>query len=144
VLFLSRVRGIFHERSIAVFRINKAKFCSAELGFCSCLDGAICFFIAVSFLALFYKAYQKHVPAKLVLPFALNLIFNFSFTPIQFGLKNNFLASIDIIFVWLTLSWALLAVWKHVRWVTLINLPYFFWCCFATFLQLTITVLNWK
>lgn len=101
-------------------------------------------FIAVSFLAVFYKAYQKQVPAKLVLPFILNLIFNFSFTPIQFGLKNNFLASVDIIFVLLTLSWALLAVWKHARWVTLINLPYFFWCCFATFLQLTITVMNWK
>jgi tryptophan-rich sensory protein len=46
------------------------------------------------------------------LPFALNLIFNLAFTPIQFGLKNNLLATFDILLVVGTLIWALVAVWN--------------------------------
>jgi tryptophan-rich sensory protein len=30
------------------------------------------------------------------LPFVLNLLFNFAFTPIQFGLKNNLLAAVEL------------------------------------------------
>jgi tryptophan-rich sensory protein len=49
--------------------------------------------IAVSFGTVFYKAFTKQIPWIVALPFALNLLFNFAFTPIQFGLKNNLLAS---------------------------------------------------
>jgi hypothetical protein len=41
----------------------------------------------------------------------LNLLFNLAFSPIQFGLKNNFLAAIDIVLVLATLLWALRSVW---------------------------------
>ncbi len=79
------------------------------------------------------------------LPFALNLVFNFAFTPIQFGLVNNFLAPLDILLVVGTLVWALYAVWHSVpefRWVVYANIPYLLWGMFATCLQLTITYLN--
>lgn len=102
------------------------------------------FFIAVSFFTVFYKVYQKQLPSKLALPFVLNIIFNVSFTPIQFGLQNNFLALIDVILVLFTLVWALISIWKHVRWVALVNIPYLLWCCFAVVLQCTITIMNWK
>ena len=104
----------------------------------------IYFFIAVSFFTVFYKVYQKQLPSKLALPFVLNIIFNVSFTPIQFGLQNNFLALIDVILVLFTLVWALISIWKHVRWVALVNIPYLLWCCFAVVLQCTITIMNWK
>lgn len=100
--------------------------------------------IAVSYGAVFYKVYTKELPAIVALPFVLNLIFNFAFTPIQFGLKNNLLASIDILLVIGTLIWALVAIWPHMRWVTFVNIPYLLWGMFATVLQLTITYLNWK
>jgi tryptophan-rich sensory protein len=101
--------------------------------------------IAVSFGTVFYKAFTKQIPWMVALPFALNLFFNFIFTPIQFGLKNNLLASLDILLVVGTLIWAFYAVWYAVpelRWVVYVNIPYFLWGTFATCLQLTITYLN--
>jgi tryptophan-rich sensory protein len=76
------------------------------------------------------------------LPFGLNLLFNLAFSPIQFGLKNNFLAAIDIVLVLATLLWALRSVWGRARWVALVNIPYLLWVSFATVLQLSITWLN--
>jgi benzodiazapine receptor len=101
--------------------------------------------IAISFSAVFYKAFTKQISWLVALPFALNLIFNFAFTPIQFGLKNNLLASLDILLVLATLVWALYAVWQaspNLRWVVYANIPYLLWVTFATCLQLTITYLN--
>lgn len=98
--------------------------------------------IAVSFGAVFYRAIRGTIPYMVALPFALNLIFNFAFSPIQFGLKSNELAALDILLVLGTLIWALIAVYPHMRWVALANIPYLAWVSFATVLQLTITVLN--
>lgn len=101
--------------------------------------------IIISFGTIFYRAFMKQIPWMVALPFALNLVFNFAFTPIQFGLVNNFLASIDILLVVGTLIWALIAVWYNVpelRWVVYANIPYLLWGAFATCLQLTITYLN--
>lgn len=100
--------------------------------------------IFFSFGSVFYKAFNHKLPLIVVLPFILNLIFNFAFTPLQFGLKNNLLASIDIVLVLTTLVWAMIAIYPHMKWVTYINIPYLLWVSFATFLQLTITFLNWK
>ncbi|MBP7006475.1 MAG: tryptophan-rich sensory protein [Rickettsiaceae bacterium] len=100
--------------------------------------------IFFSFGSVFYKAFNHKLPLIAVLPFVLNLIFNFAFTPLQFGLKNNLLASIDIVLVLTTLVWAMIAIYPHMKWVTYINIPYLLWVSFATFLQLTITFLNWK
>lgn len=98
--------------------------------------------ITVSYGTVFYKVWSKAWPVSLLWPFVLNLIFNFAFTYIQFGLKNNFLAAIDIILVLVTLIWALLAVYPHAKWISIINIPYLCWVIFATVLQLTITFLN--
>lgn len=98
--------------------------------------------IFISFGMVFYKAASKDIPWLVALPFGLNLLFNFAFTPLQFGLKNNLLASIDILLVFGTLIWALIAIWPHMRWVALVNVPYLLWGLFATALQLSITYLN--
>ena len=101
--------------------------------------------IAISFGAVFYKAFTKQISWLVVLPFALNLVFNFAFTPIQFGLKNNLLASVDVLLVVGTLVWAFYALWcalPELRWVVYVNIPYLLWGTFATCLQLTITYLN--
>lgn len=99
--------------------------------------------IAASFGTVFYKAFTREVPWVVALPFALNLVFNFSFTYLQFGLQNNALAAIDILLVLATLVWALVAVYPYLKWVALANIPYPAWVSFATVLQLTITYLNW-
>jgi len=98
--------------------------------------------IAVSFGKVFLMFFQKKVSFIVILPFILNLIFNFAFTPLQFGLKNNFLSAVDVILVFGTLIWAIIAIYPHVRWVAYIQIPYLLWVSFATVLQLTITYLN--
>ena len=98
--------------------------------------------IAVSFGKVFLMFFQKKVSFIVILPFILNLIFNFAFTPLQFGLKNNLLAAVDVILVLGTLIWAIIAIYPHARWVAYIQIPYLLWVLFATVLQLTITYLN--
>jgi len=101
--------------------------------------------IFISFGKVFLLTWQRSLPIIVVLPFILNLIFNFSFTYFQFGLKSNLLAAIDILLVLITLIWALIAIWKvsaDLRWIVYINIPYLLWVSFATVLQLTITYLN--
>ncbi len=98
--------------------------------------------IAISFGYVFYKAFKKDIKYTIVLPFALNLLFNFAFSPIQFILKNNILAMIDILFVLATLIWAMIIIYRKYRWVTYILIPYLLWVIFATVLQITVTYLN--
>lgn len=98
--------------------------------------------IAITYGIVFYKIAKGELPKSLALPFVLNLIFNFSFTYFQFGLKNNLLAAIDIVLVLITLIWALVAIYPHIRWVAIANIPYLLWVSFATVLQLSITWLN--
>ena len=98
--------------------------------------------IAVSFGKVFLMFFQKKVSFIVILPFILNLIFNFAFTPLQFGLKNNLLAAVDVILVLGTLIWAIIAIYPYTRWVAYIQIPYLLWVLFATVLQLTITYLN--
>jgi len=100
--------------------------------------------IFISFGIVFYMAITKQLPWLVALPFALNLASNFAYTPLQFGLRNNLLASIDILLVVGTLVWALIAIWPHMRWISIANLPYLLWGLFATALQLSITYLNWR
>lgn len=98
--------------------------------------------IAASFGTVFYKVFTKELPWIVAIPFALNLVFNFSFTYFQFGLKDNYLAAIDILLVLATLVWALVIIYPYMRWVVFANIPYLLWVFFATVLQLTITYLN--
>jgi len=91
-----------------------------------------------------YLFFTKKIPFIVLLPFILNLIFNALFTPLQFGLQNNLLAMIDILLVLATLIWALVGIYKYVPWVAYVNIPYLAWVCFATVLQITVTVMNWK
>ena len=98
--------------------------------------------IAISFGYVFILAFQKQILLIVVVPFVLNLMFNFIFTPLQFGLKNNYLAALDILLVLCTLIWAMFAIYSYSHWVTYIQIPYLLWVSFATILQLTITYLN--
>lgn len=98
--------------------------------------------IAITFIYVGVLFSKGKIPFIVLLPFILNLIFNFAFTPIQFGLKNNLLASLDILLILGTLIWALIAIWPHAKIIALANIPYLLWVTFASIVQITITVLN--
>ncbi len=98
--------------------------------------------IAVSFGKVFILFFQGKIGFIVLLPFILNLIFNLFFTYLQFGLKSNLFAAIDIVLVLVTLIWAIIVVFPYAPWISYIQIPYLAWVSFATILQLTITYLN--
>ena len=100
--------------------------------------------IFISYGYVVYLYFRNIIPFNVLLPFIRNLVFNFAFTPIQFRLKNNVLASVDIILTVITLIWALYLIYSYAGWISYINIPYALWGIFATALQLTITLMNRK
>lgn len=79
---------------------------------------------------------------KIGLPFWVNLALNIIYTPLQFGLKNNYLALVDILLVLATIIWAIVAIWPSSKLVSAVYLPYLIWVLIASALQISITWLN--
>ena len=103
--------------------------------------------IAVSFGYIFYLFFTDRLPGAVALLFLANLFFNFIYSPVQFGLRNLLLATLDILLVLGTLILALNLVFPYAPWVSYINIPYLLWVSFATVLQISITLMNrdkWK
>ena len=99
--------------------------------------------ILITFAFVFVQAFRGKLNWLVALPFAINLFANLIFTPIQFGLRNMPLAALDIVVVWATILWCMIAIWQHHKWISLAQVPYFIWVSIATVLQLTITAWNW-
>ena len=99
--------------------------------------------IILTFGFVFVQAFRGKVSWLVALPFAINLVANLVFTPIEFGLRNLPMATVDILIVWGTIIWMAAAIWRHYRWVAVAQVPYFVWVSLATILQLSITWMNW-
>lgn len=98
--------------------------------------------ILVTFGIVFVQAARGRLPWTVALPFAVNLVANLVFTPIQFRLRNLPLAAADILVVLATIPWMMAAVWRHHPWVALAQVPYLAWVAIATVLQFSITWWN--
>jgi tryptophan-rich sensory protein len=96
----------------------------------------------VSFGFIFRQAIKGEVSASFLAPFIINLLANGLFTYFQFKLKNNFLATVDILVVLATIIWTMLVAWSGYHWITYLQIPYLAWVTFATYLQIGVTVLN--
>lgn len=85
----------------------------------------------------------KHtIPIRVAIPFWINAVVNILFTPIQFGLRNNLLASIDAVLILVTIVWAMIAIWQYSKYASLAYVPYLVWVSIATVLQISITLMN--
>jgi len=80
--------------------------------------------IFISFGFVFYQTSHKKLPFPLAEPFILNLVENFLFVPIFFGLKNYWLGSFDILIVLISLLCAIRAIYPYYKWVAYIQVPY--------------------
>ncbi len=98
--------------------------------------------IVVTFGFVFVQAIRNKIPKKVAIPFAINLAANLLFTPIQFGMRNLPLATVDIVVVWMTIVVMIKVIWPHYRWIAVAQLPYFVWVSIATVLQLSILWMN--
>ena len=100
--------------------------------------------IAVSFGGAALMFSRGEIDFVVILPFILNLFANLVFTPIQFGMHNFRLATVDIIVVLVSLVWLMIAIYPFAPWIAYMNIPYLLWVSFATVLQLTVASLNRK
>jgi translocator protein len=98
--------------------------------------------ILVSFGFVFVQAFRGKLPWRVALPFAKNLVANLLFMPIFAGLRNVPLAAADIVIVWATILWCMVAVWPVYKWVAAAQVPYFVWVSIATVIPLSITWMN--
>jgi tryptophan-rich sensory protein len=98
--------------------------------------------IFVVFGCVIVRVIRGDIPWPVVIPIAVNLAANFAFTPIQFGLRNLPLATVDILVVLVTIVWAMVVIWPYARWASLALIPYLMWGATASVLQISITVMN--
>lgn len=99
-------------------------------------------FIIITFGFVFIRYFQGRVSGRIAFPFAVNLLANLLFMPIFSGLRNVSLACLDILLVWSTLLWCMVAVFPVYRWVAALQVPYFIWVSIATLIQVLITFWN--
>ena len=98
--------------------------------------------IIAAFGYMLYRVANGSAPKTLLVPIVVNVVANVAFTPIQFGLRNLPLASVDILIVLVTIVWCMVAFWPHSRVASLALTPYLAWVATATVLQLSITWMN--
>ncbi len=98
--------------------------------------------IIISFGYVVWKVLKGQWSPWVLLPFAVNLAANLAFTPIQFGLKNNLLAFVDILVVLGSLLWMIRTITPLSPGVAWAQVPYLLWVSFATVLQASVTWLN--
>ena len=74
--------------------------------------------------------------------FVAQMLTNFAWTPIFFGLKNIGLALAIIILLDILVLWNIIVFYKNSKPAGLILIPYFIWIIFATYLNFGFFVLN--
>ena len=98
--------------------------------------------IIISYGFIFYQAWKGNFTWFMTIPFIINIVANILFTYFQFGLKNQTLATIDILIVLATIILTMVLTWSSYRWVFYLQIPYLLWVSFATYLQIAVAILN--
>lgn len=74
--------------------------------------------------------------------FGLQLILNFFWTIIFFGLKNPLAAFIEIIVLWIAIMFNIVYFYKVSKIAAYLLVPYLLWVSFASYLNFSIWILN--
>jgi tryptophan-rich sensory protein len=79
---------------------------------------------------------------RAMLAYAVQLIVNFFWSPIFFGLEAYLFAFFWLILLWLLIIVMIYQFWKISKPAALINIPYLIWVAFAGYLNLMVFILN--
>jgi len=94
-------------------------------------------------ISLFYIYLSKNKLRKITLRlFIVHLLLNSLWSIIFFGLKNTGLAFIEIVILWLTLIYLMKLFNRFEKRAFYLFIPYLIWITFASFLNLSIAILN--
>ena len=97
--------------------------------------------MAISFYLIWEKNNLNKVcrPAKL---FLMQLLLNFFWSLLFFGLHQPFLAFVDIFLLWIFILLTILEFKKRSKTAGYLLIPYLIWVSFASILNLSIVLLN--
>ena len=98
--------------------------------------------IVITYGFIMMKYIKGELPLWLILLFAVNLVSNVVYSPIQFGLRNNEAALVDVAILDLTLIAAMAGIFQFYPWITYALIPYLAWVYAASVLQISVTYLN--
>ena len=102
----------------------------------------ILYILIVCSIFLYLKTPSKQYPTFTIILLLCHLISNFIWTPLFFRINSLLLSLIDILFLDITLICVLILFWKT-SWIAgMLLIPYLFWVCFATYLNVGFFLLN--
>lgn len=97
--------------------------------------------IAISFL-LFLKGGMNKEKRMPLIFFIIQMLLNFAWSPVFFGLENIALALVIIFLMWIFILLTVIVFFKHSKLAALLLLPYLIWVSFAFYLNFSYFVLN--
>ncbi|QLH36605.1 MAG: tryptophan-rich sensory protein [Parachlamydiaceae bacterium] len=92
-------------------------------------------------LALILSSSEQNKKIPLVF-FALQLIFNFSWSWLFFGMRSPGLALVDLGLLWLCIFGTIMTFWQYSRMSSYLLFPYLGWVTYAAYLNLFIWINN--
>lgn len=101
----------------------------------------ILYFLMAISLALFWSSPSQNKKISMLF-FALQLILNFSWSWIFFGMRSPGIAFIDLILIWICTIGTIITFRKHSTLSAYLLLPYFGWITYAMYLNLFIWLHN--
>ncbi len=98
--------------------------------------------MGVSAYLIWKKGLKKKVVRHAMLYFVIQLVFNFIWSILFFGLHSPLLGLIDILALWISLSITMMTFYKISKAASYLLIPYLLWVSFATILNAAIAILN--
>ena len=102
---------------------------------------ALYFIMAVALFLVLQKKLKKQRNFLIIL-FSVQLILNFLWSVIFFGLHLPMLAFLEIIFLWISIALLIIDFWKYSKSAAILLIPYLAWVSFASVLNLFVVLLN--
>jgi benzodiazapine receptor len=99
------------------------------------------FLMALSLFLVLQKKFKKQRNFLIIL-FTTQLVLNFLWSVIFFGMHLPLAAFVEIIFLWISIALLIVDFWKHSKLAAIILIPYLCWVSFASVLNFYIALLN--
>ncbi|MBT6253640.1 tryptophan-rich sensory protein [Candidatus Uhrbacteria bacterium] len=98
--------------------------------------------MGIAAFLIWRHGYKKKKVKRALSVFAVQLGLNAIWTPIFFGAQNPALAFVDIVLLWIAILYTILLFYKISRPAAYLLIPYILWVSFASYLNLSIWILN--
>ena len=100
------------------------------------------FLMGVAAYLVWIKGLEKKAVKNVLSFFIAQLVFNFLWSILFFGLHSKVLGLIDILILWTLILITIIKFYKISKLASYLLIPYILWVSFATILNLSIVLLN--